>query len=81
MFVSKHDIDLLVSAMRQLGSHVRIEARHDRADRIDPNALGRMLWAENVKSFPHEAELQEKRAEMAKLEASLAATEATPVAA
>jgi hypothetical protein len=31
--------------------------------------------------FPHEAELQEKRAEMAELEASLAATEAAPVAA
>jgi hypothetical protein len=31
--------------------------------------------------FPHEAELQEKRAEMAELEAALAATETTPVAA
>jgi hypothetical protein len=53
MFVSKHDIDLLVSAMRELGSHVRIDGRHDRADRVDPDALGRMLWAENLKSLHH----------------------------
>jgi hypothetical protein len=53
MFVSKHDIDLLVSAMRELGSLARIDARHDRADWIDPDALGRMLWAENVKSLRH----------------------------
>jgi hypothetical protein len=53
MFVSKHDIDLLVSAMRELGSLARIGSRHDRADRIDPDALGRMLWAENVKSLRH----------------------------
>jgi hypothetical protein len=53
MFVSKRDIDLLVSAMRELGSLVRIGSRHDRADRIDPEALGRMLWAENVKSLRH----------------------------
>ena len=49
IFVSKHDIDLLVSAMRELRSHVRLEGRHDRADRLDPNDLGRMLWSENVK--------------------------------
>ena len=51
MFVSKHDIDLLVSAMREFRSHVRLEGRHDRADRVDPNDLGRMLWSENVKSL------------------------------
>jgi hypothetical protein len=53
MFVSRHDIDLLVSAMREMGSLVRLGAVHDHADRIDPNALGRMLWAENVKSLRH----------------------------
>jgi hypothetical protein len=53
MFVSKHDIDLLVSAMREVGSHVRIDGRHDRADRVDPDAQGRMLWEENVKSLRH----------------------------
>jgi hypothetical protein len=45
MFVSKHDIDLLVSAMRELRSHLRIEGRHDRADRLDPNDLGKRLWS------------------------------------
>jgi hypothetical protein len=51
MFVSKDDIDLLVSAMREFRSHVRPKERHDRADRVDPNDLGRMLWSENVKSL------------------------------
>jgi hypothetical protein len=51
MFVSKHNIDLLVSAMRELRSHVRLEGRHDRADRLDPNDLGKRLWSENVKSL------------------------------
>ena len=51
IFVSKPDIDLLVSAMRELGSQVRIDGRYDRADRIDPDALGRLLWGENIKSL------------------------------
>ena len=53
MFVSKHDIDLLVSAMREFGSATRIGDRYDRADRINPGDLGRVLWAENVKSLRH----------------------------
>ena len=51
IFVAKHDIDLLVSAIRELKSHVRLQGRHDRADRIDPDDLGKMLWSENVKSL------------------------------
>lgn len=51
IFVSKHDIDLLVSAMRKLKSHVRVGTRYDCADRIEPNDLGHILWSENVKSL------------------------------
>jgi len=53
MFVSKHDIDLLVSAMREFGAYVRIVDRHDRADRFNADDLGRLLWAENVGSLQH----------------------------
>jgi hypothetical protein len=64
MFVSRHDIDLLVSAMRETSSLVRIDGRHDHADRIAPNALGRMLWAENVRSlrFRYPTQRDEHRA-------------------
>jgi hypothetical protein len=53
MFVSKCDIDLLVSARRVFASAVRIGERYDRADRVNPDDLGRLLWAENVRSLRH----------------------------
>ena len=37
--------------MGEFGSQVRMESRYDRADGIDPDALGRLLRSENVKSL------------------------------
>lgn len=44
MFVAKPDIGLLVSAMGAFASAVRIGERYDRADRVSPDELGRLLW-------------------------------------
>ena len=76
--------------MTPLGLVSRLEAALDRFD-VELTEERRTVaevsrWLPGFKArlgdaFPHEAELVEKRAEMAQLEASLAATEATPAAA
>jgi len=50
-FVSKDDIDLLVSAIRQFQAPVRMGDRFVTPDAADPRELGQMLWSENVKSL------------------------------
>jgi hypothetical protein len=49
-FVSKSDIDVIVSALIQEGIYVDVSPRPRNAKEIDPNELGRMLWTENLAS-------------------------------
>ena len=50
-FVSKDNIDLLASAIRQFQAPVRIGDQFVTRDAADPRDLGQMLWSENVKSL------------------------------
>ena len=49
--VSKEDIDLLVSGMREHDTAVRIDGQFHRANKLDPTTLGKILWQENVESL------------------------------
>lgn len=51
--VSKTDIDLLISALRQFRTRVFYKRHLDAADSFDPTELGRMFWFENVKSVAY----------------------------
>lgn len=56
--VSKHHIDVLVSALIEFDVYVRLgDGRPRPAKGLDPVAIGQMLWTENVRSVVDRYEL------------------------